>query len=548
MTTTAPPADLLRASFAEALPELAVPWQAADAPQPRLLALNEPLAGELGLDAEHLRSPEGLQFLVGTNPPAGATPVAQAYAGHQFGVYVPRLGDGRALLLGEIPDQAGNLRDLHLKGSGPTPFARGGDGLAAVGPMLREFLISEALHALDVPTTRSLAVVGTGRAVLRERPLPGAVLARVADSHLRVGSFQYARATGNVDLLRRLADYAITRHHPRAADHPDPYLGLFEAVMQAQAELVAAWMGIGFIHGVLNTDNTTISGQSIDYGPCAFMEGFDPATVFSSIDHAGRYAYGNQPAVLQWNLARFAETLLPLLHDDLDRAVEIATESLGTFAGRYRQAWVGRMRAKLGLGAQIADDDAASLVDDLTSILAASAPDFTTFFRRLTEAAAGDDAAVRALVAGDGAPLAAGTGGGRTDKGAGSGSGTSASSAASAGSGASVSSTADQRTSSGGGSADLGARMQAAVDFDAWLARWRATGPDHTVMARTNPVYIPRNHLVDEALEAASAADLEPFRQMLAVVQDPFIRREGLERYEQPAPAQAPPFVSYCGT
>src|SRR5690625_2390098 len=504
MTATALPADLLQASFAEALPELAVPWQAADAPQPRLLALNEPLVDELGLNPDHLRSPEGLQFLVGTNPPAGATPVAQAYAGHQFGVYVPRLGVGRALLLGEFTGRDGRLQDLHLKGSGPTPFAGGGDGFAAVGPMLREFLISEALHALGVPTTRSLAVVGTGRPVLRERPLPGAVLARVADSHLRVGSFQFARATGDVGLLRRLADYAITRHHPGAAEHDHRYLGLFEAVMQAQAELVAASMSIGFVHGVLNTDNTTISGQSIDYGPCAFMEGFDPATVFSSIDHAGRYAYGNQPAVIQWNLARFAETLLPLLDPDQDKAIEIATASLGTFADRYRAAWIRRMRTKLGLGDEMPDDDAAALINDLTSILTATEPDFTVFFRRLTEAAEGDEGPVRALLAGDGTPA--------------------------------------------GNPEALETRMQATVDFSAWLARWRSASPDPKVMARANPVYIPRNHLVDEALEAATTADLEPFNQLLAVIREPFSIRPGLERYERPAPAESAPFVSYCGT
>src|SRR5215213_2526953 len=270
--------------FATELPELAVRWKAESTPRPRLLVLNEPLAADLGLDADWLRSADGLGLLTGTRVPAGAEPVAQGYAGHQFGGWVPRLGDGRALLLGELVDSHGRLRALHLKGSGRTPFARGGDGLAAVGPMLREYVVSEAMHALGVPTTRSLAVVATGRSVRRETVLPGAALARVASSHLRVGSFQYAVTTGDVDLLRRLVDHAIERHSPAAADAERPALALFESVVAAQARLVARWMLVGFVHGVMNTDNMTISGETIDYGPCAFMEAYDPATVYSSID------------------------------------------------------------------------------------------------------------------------------------------------------------------------------------------------------------------------------------------------------------------------
>ena len=274
---------------------MAVRWQADAAPDTRLLVLNEKLATELGLDDAWLRTPDGLRFLVGNLLPNGAVPVAQAYAGHQFGGFVPRLGDGRALLLGEVVDGHGRLRDMHLKGSGPTPFARGGDGKAAVGPMLREYMIGEAMHALGVPTTRSLGRGGDRRAVQRETPLPGAVLVRVASSHLRVGTFQYAASTGDVDLVRRLADHAIARHYPSAAEAEHPYLALFEGVVDAQASLMARWMLIGFVHGVMNTDNMTISGETIDYGPCAFMEAFDPDTVFSSIDFWGRYAYGNQP-------------------------------------------------------------------------------------------------------------------------------------------------------------------------------------------------------------------------------------------------------------
>ncbi len=323
MIPAQPSTVTLTSRFADELADLALPWTAADVPDPRLLLLNESLADELGLEVDWLRSPAGLGLLTGTHTPEGATPVAQAYAGHQFGGYSPRLGDGRALLLGELVDGSGRLRDLHLKGSGRTPFSRGGDGLAAVGPMLREYVISEAMHALGIPTTRSLAVVATGRSVQRETVLPGAVLARVASSHLRVGTFQYARATGDPALLRRLADHAIARHHPEATHAEQPYLALLEGVVATQASLIAQWMHVGFIHGVMNTDNMTISGETIDYGPCAFLEAFDPATVFSSIDTGGRYAYGNQPVVAEWNLARFAETLLPLLAHDQDEAVAL---------------------------------------------------------------------------------------------------------------------------------------------------------------------------------------------------------------------------------
>ena len=305
-------------SYAREVPGLSVPWTAASAPAPELWVLNEELAVELGVDPVALREPSGVALLVG-RVPEGVMTVAQAYAGHQFGVYSPRLGDGRALLLGEVIDARGRRRDLHLKGSGRTRFARGGDGKAVLGPMLREYVIGEAMHGLGILTTRALAVVTTGERVLREGAQPGAVLARVAASHLRVGTFQYAAASGDRDLLRALADYAIARHYPQAAGAPNRYLDLYRRVVGAQASLVARWMLVGFVHGVMNTDNTTISGETIDYGPCAFMDTFDPATVFSSIDDDGRYAYGNQPGVLQWNLARLAETLLPLIDDDRDR-------------------------------------------------------------------------------------------------------------------------------------------------------------------------------------------------------------------------------------
>jgi serine/tyrosine/threonine adenylyltransferase len=479
---------LLDDRFARELPELALPWRAADVAEPRLLVLNEALAGSLGLDPAWLRTPEGTGLLTGTTLPESARPCAQAYAGHQFGGYSPRLGDGRALLLGELVDDAGRPRDLHLKGSGRTPFSRGGDGWAAVGPMLREYVVSEAVHALGIPTTRSLAVVGTGRPVRRETVLPGAVLARVAASHLRVGTFQYARATGDVDLLRRLADHAIARHHPELAEADRPHLALFDAVVAAQASLVAQWMLVGFVHGVMNTDNMTISGETIDYGPCAFMDAFDPATVYSSIDTGGRYAYGNQPAVAQWNLARLAEALLPLLDDDdEERAVATAIKSLEAFPAAYSAAWASGMRAKLGLPGEVEEAVSSPLVADLLALLQRDRVDHTSFFRSLAGAARGDAEPARGLFL------------------------------------------------------DL-------AGFDAWAGRWRALGPDPEVMDRVNPVYVPRNHLVEEALDAATAGDMDPFARLLDAVSAPYEPRAGLERYAEPAPESFGHYRTYCGT
>lgn len=473
--------------FARELPEMAVRWQAEPAPHPQLLVANDALAVDLGLDPDWLRSPDGVAFLVGAAVPANAAPVAQAYAGHQFGNLQPRLGDGRALLLGELRDHADRERDLHLKGSGRTPFARGGDGLAVVGPMLREYIVSEAMHALGIPTTRSLAVVATGRPVQRETVQPGAVLARVASSHLRVGSFQYAALTGDLGLVRRLADHAISRHHPGAAQAENPYLALFDAVIGVQSELVARWMMVGFIHGVMNTDNTTISGETIDYGPCAFMEAYAPETVFSSIDQWGRYAYGNQPAIIGWNLARFAETLLPLLSEDPDQAISIAQDSLTGFRGRYESAWLAGMRAKLGLPDSVPDDDAAGLITDLLAQLTQSRVDFTSFFRNLSAAARGDNEPARGLFV------------------------------------------------------DL-------ATFDAWLGRWQALRPDPESMDRVNPIYIPRNHLVEEALAAATAGDTAPMEQLLVALSAPYDQRPGLERYAEPAPDDFVNYRTFCGT
>jgi uncharacterized protein YdiU (UPF0061 family) len=477
----------LSGAFARDFPEMAISWRAEDIPAPELLVLNEPLATELGLDPDFLRSADGIGLLTGHRLPVDATPVAQAYAGHQFGWYAPRLGDGRALLLGEITHADGKHRDVHLKGSGRTPFGRGGDGMAVIGPMLREYLVSEAMHALGIPTTRSLAVVGTGRLVQRETVVPGAVLTRVAMSHVRVGSFQYAAATGDTGLVRRLAEYAIARHYPAAAGAENPYLALFQAVVAAQASLVARWMLVGFVHGVMNTDNMTISGETIDYGPCAFLDAFDPAAVYSSVDEAGRYAYRNQPVVAEWNLARFAESLLPLLHEDQEKAVQLAVESLDDFRRRYSAAWAAGMNAKLGFRPGLGDDVTWPLVEELLALLQAGHVDYTSIFRSLGKAARGNSEPARELVP------------------------------------------------------DVTA-------FDAWADRWRALGPDADAMDRVNPAYIPRNHLVDEALAAATGGDMNPLNRLLNAVTRPFDERPGLEPYAVGAPEGFGAYRTFCGT
>ncbi|MEZ4331804.1 MAG: YdiU family protein [Myxococcota bacterium] len=492
-----PPAiPALEHRYAQALSGLYVPWQASPFPAPRLLVLNAPLAAELGLDADRLASPAGIETLVGQRLPEGAKPLAMAYAGHQFGHYSPRLGDGRALLMGELLDREGRLRDVHLKGSGRTPFARGGDGKAVVGPMLREYLISEAMHALGVPTTRSLAVVATGETVARDEPSPGALLVRVAASHLRVGTFELAAASGDPELLERLLHHAIARHCPEAARAERPALALYDHVLGVQAELVARWMQLGFVHGVMNTDNTTISGETIDYGPCAFLDRHGMQTVFSSIDQGGRYAYGNQPGILQWNLARFAEAILPLLDPDPDRAVALATEALERYAERFRTAWRRGLAAKLGVPGLAPDDERVTrLVDGLLERLAAQRVDHTLFFRRLSEAVRGDATPVRALFDDPDA-------------------------------------------------------------FETWAGDWSPLLPSRPddrravalAMDRINPIFIPRNHRVEEALAAATEGDLAPFHALLDVVTHPFDARPGLERFAEPAAIDAPPHRTFCGT
>ncbi|MDP1850457.1 MAG: YdiU family protein [Solirubrobacteraceae bacterium] len=493
MSIAARPLFAFDNSYVRELEGLYEPWQGEPAPAARLLALNDDLAAELGADPAALRTPDGVAVLAGSATPDGATPVAQAYAGHQFGGFRPRLGDGRALLLGEVVDVHGRRRDLHLKGSGRTPFARGGDGKAAVGPMLREYVVGEAMHALGIPTTRALAVVATGEDVVRETLLPGAVLTRVAASHVRVGTFQYA-VRGGPPLVQRLADHAIARHHPQAAEAEHPYLAFFEAVVDSQASLVARWMHVGFIHGVMNTDNMTISGETIDYGPCAFMDAYDPATVFSSIDHGGRYAYANQPSVAQWNLARLAETLLALLDAEPDAAIAAASAVLESFRERYDRYWLAGMRTKLGLADARPED--GELVADLLLTLQAQRVDFTSFFRSLSAAVRGDAAPVHALFS---EPAA----------------------------------------------------------FDAWAQRWRerlaSEASDPAAVAEAmdgvNPIYIPRNHLVEAALEAATDGDLAPFERLVDVLARPLEERPGLEAYAEPAPAGfADEYCTFCGT
>jgi uncharacterized protein YdiU (UPF0061 family) len=472
-------------TYVRDLEGLYVPWTADEAPAPQPLVVNDDLARALGGDPAVLRTPEGVALLLGAAPPEGHATVAQGYAGHQFGSWVPRLGDGRAVLLAEVHDEDGRRRDVHLKGSGRTPFARGGDGKAAVGPMLREHVVSEALHAFGIPTTRALAVIATGEPVRRETMLPGAVLARVGASHLRVGTFQYVVGTlRDGELLERLTRYAIARHHPAAAEADRPALALLRAVSDAQADLIARWMLVGFVHGVMNTDNMAISGETIDYGPCAFMEAYDPATVFSSIDHGGRYAYGAQPQVAQWNLARLAESLLPLIDaDDPQAGADAAMEVLATFPEGFTRAWTTGMHAKLGLRDGVDTDEA--LVDDLLALLHTHAVDWTSAFRAL------------AAIARDGAPAA---------------------------------------------------RELLGAPFDAWLARWTALAPDPDAMDAVNPAYIPRNHLVEDALAHATAGDLGPYERLVAAVTAPFDERPGLEAYARPAPAQDAPYVTYCGT
>ncbi len=481
-------------TYAAELEGLYTAWQGAKFPEPAIVKFNHELAEELGLDGATLDNAQGARFFTGSESPEGASPLAQIYAGHQFGGFSAQLGDGRALLVGELVDTKGMRRDLHLKGSGPTPFSRGGDGKAAIGPVLREYLIGEFMHAVRIPTTRSLAACTTGESVYRESALPGAVLARVASSHLRVGTFQYFANHGVKEKLQRLADYSINRHFPELTGGDAPYLKFLRSVVKRQAELVAKWMSIGFVHGVMNTDNTTISGETIDYGPCAFVDAYDPQSVYSSIDRRGRYAYVNQPPATKWNLARFAETLLDLIDpDDSDRAIQLATDAVEEFAELYEPAWLGEMCAKLGLPGVRPGDD--KLVNDLLSVMASESADFTNTFRGLGQALRGDDASVRSL-------------------------------------------------------------LLSSAKFDDWLVLWRKRHESEAgdplakaeAMDRVNPIYIPRNHKVEEALVAATALDFAPFEKLVQVLADPYTEVAGQEAFAGSAPVEFGPYTTYCGT
>lgn len=462
---------------------------------PSLLTVNDSLALELGLDPQWLASTDGVAHLAGNAVPEGAQPRAQAYAGHQFGQFSPLLGDGRAHLLGEVVDAHGARRDLGLKGSGRTPFSRGGDGRAALGPVLRELIVSEAMHALGIPTTRVLAAVATGEQILRaDGPTPGAVLTRVAASHLRVGTAELVRMRASDAQQLAFADYVRRRHHPQVAE--GDHLGLIDAVVEAQASLIARWMSVGFIHGVMNTDNMTLSGETIDYGPCAFLEAHDPNAVFSSIDTMGRYRFGAQPSIAQWNLARYAETLLPLLAPDPSTEsdlIEAATERIRAFETRFRGHWLRLHRGKLGLPDALSDTATAALTDDLLAIMIAERLDHTRTFRLLATVLRGADRAVADLV-------------------------------------------------------------DDSVRWLDWQSRWLAditTDPQSTAdaMDRVNPAYLARNHLVEEALAAAATGDLAPTEALLDVLRDPFTVRPGLDRYAAPAPASfTAAYVTFCGT
>lgn len=455
---------------------------------PMLIRVNTGLAETLGIDPMALASPEGVAILAGNSVAAGSEPLAQAYSGHQFGHFSPQLGDGRANLLGEVVGRDGLRRDIQLKGSGPTPFSRRGDGRAALGPVLREYLISEAMFALGIPTTRTLAAVTTGEAVVRETLLPGGVLTRVAASHIRVGTFQYFAAREDLDAVRLLADHAIQRHYPEAASAPNPYRAFLDGVVARQADLVAQWLCVGFIHGVMNTDNCSIAGETIDYGPCAFMDEYDPAAVFSSIDEQGRYAYGNQPRTALWNLARLAECLIPLLGEN----EEEAKDSLGAFAPRFQAAYFGGLRRKIGLQTEREGDD--NLTQDLLRLMAANRADFTLTFRRLADAADGnrDVTGVRAM-------------------------------------------------------------FQDGAGFDAWAERWRVRlmheEAPATAMRAINPIFIPRNHLVEAALAAAvERGDFSPFEELLGVLARPFHHDPALARFAMPPREEERVLQTFCGT
>ncbi|WP_147804644.1 protein adenylyltransferase SelO [Alkalicoccus halolimnae] len=455
---------------------------------PKMILLNRELASSLGLDPDELQSEKGASILAGNELPAGSLPLAQAYAGHQFGNFT-MLGDGRALLIGEQITPFGKRVDIQLKGSGRTPYSRGGDGRASLGPMLREYIISEAMYALGIPTNRSLSVVRTGESVIRETKQPGAVLTRTAASHLRVGTFQFALGGGTEEDVKALADYALERHFPGADRAENRYLFLLKEVIRRQAELIADWQLVGFIHGVMNTDNMAISGETIDYGPCAFMNSYDPNTVFSSIDVQGRYSYGNQPRIAGWNLARFAETLVPLIDEDQEKAVELAQAELSSYLDLYHQNWLHGMRKKLGLSLEVEKDE--SLFNDLLDLMQEYEADYTNTFRALTFQKCEE------------------------------------------------------------------LPFSDTVKFMDWKARWKerlqteqkSEKEVQEMMQSHNPAVIPRNHRVEEALEAAvQRGDYSVVKKLINVLADPYAHTPEQEAYCSPPPESSGPYQTYCGT
>jgi uncharacterized protein YdiU (UPF0061 family) len=463
---------------------------------PRLIRVNDSLADQLGLDPGLLAGEGAVEVLAGNRVPETAEPIATAYAGHQFGVFVPQLGDGRAILLGELIDRAGVRRDVQLKGSGRTPYSRGGDGRAALGPVLREYVVSEAMAALGIPTTRALAAVTTGEVVSRETVLPGAVLTRVASSHIRVGTFQFLAARGDVEGLRLLADYVVARHYPDAARSERPYRALLDAVVRAQAELIAKWMLVGFIHGVMNTDNMSVAGETIDYGPCAFMDAYDPGAVFSAIDRYGRYAYARQPTIGEWNLARLAECLLSLLSDDMNEAIAEAEQALEAYRTLFERAYLGGLRRKLGLLTEGEGD--AELGRDLLAAMGENGADFTLTFRRLSDSASGqeDGAVVRGMFSNPSA-------------------------------------------------------------YDEWMPRWRRrleqeptdAATRRAAMLAVNPAFIPRNHRVEAVIRAAvDEGDFSPFHELVMVLSNPFEAQPTLVRYADPPADHERVLQTFCGT
>ena len=468
---------------------------------PKLIKLNIVLAQQLGFDVDELSSPEGVDMLAGNFVPQGAEPLAMAYAGHQFGAWVPQLGDGRAILLGEVIDQNGIRFDVQLKGSGVTPFSRSGDGRAWLGPVLREYIVSEAMAALGVPTTRALAAVSTGEIVRREGLMPGAILTRVARSHVRIGTFQFFSARKDVDALQQLADYVMKRHYPTALDAPIPSLAMLDAIVERQAALVAHWQCIGFIHGVMNTDNMSVVGETIDYGPCAFMDTYHPATVFSFIDQKGRYAYQNQPSIAHWNLAQLAQALLPLIDEDVETAINYAQGVINSYLERFEQDYLAGMRAKLGLFG--AHDSDITLVTGLLDCMAKNMADYTLTFRRLSELS---------VIKAEG------------------------------------------NIEQGHAVRDL---FEDPAAFDSWVVAWRQRltqeasedGERRTAMRKVNPAFIPRNHQVEAVIQAAvTDEDFGPFEELVTLLANPYNDQPAYQKYAIPPKPDEIVRQTFCGT